>query len=339
MVLPLAKNERASSGKRASACRKSFAAPFFSFLVVLLFSLPALADPSSASGAGASSLGHMICSIKDNLGAYPHILNAVAYVVGSFMAVRSFLLFKKHGENPAQPQIVPAVAYLIGAGTLMSLPTFAGALQETLFGPISGAGSLSACSPNLDLALSGSGTSASLDKMMQNFVKNIYDPIFSLLSLVAVAIGLTFIVSGLLRGAKTGTNPQASDPKAVISHLLFGAILISIGTVLPSTLESIFGSSDISKMSSITLISWSKIVGSDVDTTAADETVRAVLAFIQIIGGISFVRGWLILKKAVEGGQATIPQGLTHIIGGAMAINIDIMLKALDRTFGTGIIN
>jgi hypothetical protein len=51
---------------------------------------------------------------------------------------------------------------------------------------------------------------------------------------------------------------------------------------------------------------------------------------------IAFVRGWLIIKNAVEGaGQATVAQGFTHIVGGVLAINIYSFLEIMDQTFGT----
>ncbi len=288
--------------------------------------------PAEAAAAQAT-LGQIICNIKDNLAAYPKILNFAAYTIGLFLVVRGVLLLKKHGENPSQPQIVPAVAQLTGGALLLSLRPLTRILQKTIFSSKDAAGGFG-CKPGDPV-----GSVVGLDQMMTNFVKNVYEPIFVLLSMIAIAVGLTFIVSGLLKGAKTGTNPQAADPKSIVVHLIFGAILISIGTVLPDVLKSIFGSGDVSKMSAVSLISWSKIVGSGVDTTKADAAVKAVLAFIQIIGGISFLRGWLILKKAIEGGgQATVPQGFTHIIGGAMAINIDVMIRAIDKTFGFGIV-
>jgi hypothetical protein len=55
----------------------------------------------------------------------------------------------------------------------------------------------------------------------------------------------------------------------------------------------------------------------------------------QLVGLISFVRGWNILRNAIEGvGQATVPQGLTHIIGGVLAMNISGFMVALDATLG-----
>lgn len=285
--------------------------------------------------AQASTLGLIICNIKTNVGAYSRIVNATAYIVGSFFAARFLFLLKRHGDNPAQSQITSAAAHFVAAMALLSFPSFIGALQGSLFG--SGVDGTNNFGCNPDGVTSSSGT-IGLDQMIQNFVKDIYVPMFQILAVISIMAGLTFIVGGLLRGAKTGVDPRAADPKTIVSHLVFGAILISIGSVLPDMLKSIFGSSNVSSMTSAKLISWTDIVGSSANTEAMDNTVRAVLAFIQIIGAISFVRGWLLLKKAVEGGgQATLPQGLTHIIGGAIAINIDVFLRAMDKTFGTSV--
>ncbi len=296
------------------------------------FFVAALLFPSMV-WAQVDTLGALFCKVKAESTVYPYILNAFAYIAGAFLAVRSILLFKRHAENPSQSQIVAGIAHFVGAGFLLSLPTVASLLQMSVMGNIPGAWS-GACAAGAVVGAS------SLDVMMQNFVKNIHGPMSTLLSMISVIVGLTFIVKGLFAGVKTGTDPRASSPKTIIVNLVIGALLISIGGVLEDILLTIFGVSSVSNMSSFSGIAWSNFVGAGVNTTAADNTVKAILAFIQIIGLIAFLRGWLIVKAAVEGGgQATIPQGITHIIGGAMAINIDRMLKIIDKTFGTGIIN
>jgi hypothetical protein len=118
---------------------------------------------------------------------------------------------KKHAENTSQPQVVPAVAHLIGAGTLMALPAVTGVIQRSVFGEGAGAGNFGCAA-----GTSGSSGGASLDVMMQNFVKDIHQPISILLSLISVAVGLTFIVSALLRGTKTGADPRAADQRALL---------------------------------------------------------------------------------------------------------------------------
>lgn len=283
--------------------------------------------------AYATTFGQLLCNARLTGDGYAVVLNAGSFIAGLFLVVRGILLAKKHGENPNDSQVVKSVAHIVGGGTLMSLPSAAGVIQRTVFGAGGGAGDFG-CTPG------AVATAGSLDVMMQNFVNNIYDPMISLVSVLSVIIGATFIARGLLRGSKVGSDPRAGDPKSILTHLIIGAVLISMGTTLPDVLRSLFGgSASISDVTNYAGIQWSNFVGTGVDTTAADNTVRAILAFIQIIGVISFLRGWLIIKAAMEGGQATIPQGITHIVGGAMAVNIDVMIGLLDDTFGTGIVS
>lgn len=292
-------------------------------------------DDALAQGLkSANTLGDLICNVKTNAEPYKRILGAVAYISGAFMMVRGILMLKKQGENPNDPQTVKAVAHLFAAGALLAFPQFVGVIQRTLFGQGSAAGKFG-CDPS---SSSGIGEGGGLDLMMQRLVKDVHKPMFVLLSAISVITGLTLIFRGLMRGAKTGTDPRAADPKAIVANWVIGAILIAMGTSLPMIMKSIFGESSISNMNSASLIQWSNIVGSGVSADSADKTMKAVLAFVQIIGGISFLRGWLMVKGHLEGGQPPLAQGMTHIIGGALAINIDKALQIMDKTLGTGVI-
>jgi len=289
------------------------------------------ADPGGSS-APATSLGVIICNIKGNIGILPYICSVVSYISGAFLLVSGVLTLVAHFQNPNNG-IVKSVAKLFSGAGLMSLPSFAGIVQRSIFPDISGGGKIG-CSA----VEAASGSNTSLDKMMQSFVANIYSASFSMVSMLGAGIGIYLIVKGLLKAAKIGSDPKAGSPHAIAVNFVMGALLVSISSLLDTTLTSVFGSSTIASFSNI--INWSNITGSSIDTTNADRTVYAILKFVQIIGIIGFLRGWLIIKTAVEGtGQATVPQGATHIIGGTMAMNIPQMLKILNNTFGLNIIN
>lgn len=291
--------------------------------------------PMEAQAAVADTFGAIICNAGKNAGvSYPNFLAAIAYVVGAFLVFRGVLLLKKATDSGGQQSPAAGIMYLIGGALSLSLPAVTGVLQDTFFSVQAGGGTT--CAPG---AAGGDG-SKGLDIMAQNFVKNIYGPIFDLLALLGYIVGVTFIFTGILRMSKSGAGAQGSDPKSILVLLVMGSVLMSVSSMLPTIGATLFGGTGkVNSMSSFSGIDWSGIVGSGADTKAADATIQALLAFIQIVGGIAFLRGWLLIKKASEGGQATIPQGATHIIGGAMAINIDVMLDVFDNTFGTNLIN
>jgi len=284
-------------------------------------------------GLGRTTFGQLICNVRNSGNTYPNFLSALAYVIGAFLILRGALALKKNSDAPSQTSPVVGITLLITGALLLALPSFAGVIIETVFGVASAGGGGSGCNPG------ATGGAVGLDTMMKNFVDNIHNPIFSLVAVLGYIIGATYIFIGLMRMSKIGTDPRASNPKDIIVYLVIGSVLMSIASVLTIILNSVFGFGTLSNMSNFSGISWSGIVGSGANTAAADNTIKAILAFVQIVGVIAFLRGWLIIKRAAEGGgQATIPQGVTHIIGGAMAINIDIMLKIFDKTFGTGLL-
>ena len=63
--------------------------------------------------------------------------------------------------------------------------------------------------------------------------------------------------------------------------------------------------------------------------------MSAILKFLAIVGFVSFVRGIFIVRDVAEGNnQASIMAGMTHIIGGALAVNLGPLLTAVQTTLG-----
>ena len=298
--------------------------------------------PTGAYATGktdAKNFGDIICNIQSGMNSYSTLISAVCYTMGAFLGVRGVLYLTErfNSQQAGMSVTTKGIAHILGGGALLSAPTFAALLQKSIFPSMGGTAAMgSACAGTAPTKIAGA---ASLDLVMNNLVKNISLPMFTILAGLSVAIGIFLIVRGLLKAAKYGVDPRSDNVKSITTNLLIGAVMISIGNMLPTVLSTLFGNGtkpdDISMFAGL---DWSGVVGSS-STTAADNAIKAVLAFVQVIGGIAFVRGWLMIKNAIEGtGQQTVPQGITHIIGGAMCINIGMMLKILDTTFGTGLI-
>ena len=283
--------------------------------------------------AQADTLGALMCNVEGQTGSYPVILSAVCYIAGAFIIIRGVLFLKKHAENPGDSQMTKGFAHLFGGALLLALPAFAGVLRNSIFGTVSG-GSANCAAGGASL-----NGSQGLDVMMQNFVRDIHGPATVLISVIAFLVGATFIAKGLFKAVKTGSNPQQSDPKSIINHFVIGAILITSGTMFSDVMQSLFGSTSVQDMFSYDGIAWERITGGAGASENAQNTVNAILAFVQIIGMIAFIRGWMVLKTALDGGQATVTQGIVFVVAGTMAVNIDRMLSIFDNTFGTGIIN
>jgi len=320
--------------KQRLDCRLASTLAWLGFLTLALW-------PASAHATGrtdAKTLGDIICNIQSGMNSYSTLISAICYIMGAFLGVRGVLYLTErfNSQQAGMSVTTKGIAHILGGGALLSAPTFTAVLQKSLFSATKGGTPMGTGCAGITPGKIADG--ASLDLVMNNLVKNISLPMFTILAGLSIAIGIFLVVRGLLKAAKYGVDPRSDNVKSITTNLLIGAIMISIGNVLPAALLTIFGVSDPSDISKFSGLDWSGVSGS-ASTDAADNAVKAGLAFVQIIGGIAFVRGWLMIKNAIEGtGQQTVPQGITHIIGGAMCINIPLMLKVLDATFGTGLV-
>lgn len=294
---------------------------------------------STSNNLSANYLGDVICNVETQLNGYGSIFSALCYIIGAFLIASGLFYALQRASDPdnRNQTSTRAITHLCGGSVFLSAPAFVAVLQNSLAMTPGGAAMGSgACGGATPVALSGS---IGLDQVLNNLVKNIHGPMFTLLSGISIAVGLFFIARGLLKASKYGMDPRSDNVKNILVNLIIGTILISVSSMLPVMLNSLFGSSSPDNISGWIGLNWNKLGLVPTQTQAADNAVKAGLAFVQIFGGISFVRGWMMIKNAVEGnGNQTVPQGLTHIIGGAMAINIATMLKIIDNTLGTGLV-
>ncbi len=277
-------------------------------------------------------MGDMICYAFENAKPFGEVFQWIAYISGVMAALKGVHHLKLHADNPQNNKLVVPLAYLGGSIGMLSLPSFVATLHESL-GAEGAGGSFSCSDPG------AVGEAVGLGQVVTNFVANFKEPLTDLTSLTAMLAGLLMIVNGLIKASKYGTDPKTYSLHSILTHLGFGALLTTIGSNMHTMMASLFG---ISEAESSSVLSWGQIEGLIGQPISEDFKLAVVssLTFVQIMGAIAFVRGWLILKKVVEGsGNASLTQGLTHIIGGTIALNIFGFLTIMDATFGTSLLN
>jgi hypothetical protein len=282
--------------------------------------------------AAALTLGDVICNVASNIQPLSWLFNGIAYIGGSILIGHGLYGLKEHAENPAKPPLHQAIARLTGGAGLLALPGTTAWLVNTLFGMQSGGGLIS-CG---GVSVAGGGGNITLDVLLTNLVYNIKDPFTWALSLGAITFGIFLIIRGLIKASKFGTDPKAASLPVILGNLTIGTVMVTIGQSLDMMLGTMFGTNFINPSTDV--LSWNAVQMLNAGprfTTA----IMAALTFFQMIGIIAFIRGWLIVKNAIEGtGQATMVQGFTHIIGGVLAINIYGVLEIFDTTFGTNLL-
>ena len=159
-----------------------------------------------------------------------------------------------------------------------------------------------------------------------------YEPIWKLLTAVAYLLGIMLIFRAMYHlkiygELRTMMAAQGTGLKTPIMFIVAGASLIYLPTSFDILSTTIFNTSGATPLSY-----------TDTGTTGYAQAMTALLGFIQIVGLISFVRGWTIIAKSSSQGQhASAGKGWTHIIAGVLAINIvgtrDVLFNTLGISF------
>lgn len=91
---------------------------------------------------------------------------------------------------------------------------------------------------------------------------------------------------------------------------------------------SVVNEPNYNKSASSELMSYANVGGGQ----EWSDLINTIVAYIQLVGLIAFVRGWFILSHSAEssgGQQGSFSKGLIHIIGGIMAINFVPFMHAI----------
>ncbi len=163
--------------------------------------------------------------------------------------------------------------------------------------------------------------------MLVTFSSN-YPALWRLTSAAAYIFGVGFMMRGIYTFRQYGQGmsmmSQQSSIKAPVIYVFVGAALMYLPTMKSSLLVSSFGTAQQSPLAY-------NIQSSLLDA----QSMYALLGFVQIVGLIAFVRGWVMLSNSASpSGQSQFGKALTHIIGGLFAINIQGTINMLEFTFG-----
>lgn len=145
---------------------------------------------------------------------------------------------------------------------------------------------------------------------------------------IAFIAGIFISLFGLLKFkeySEAGGRMKLSTPLGIIA---VGALLVIMPGIINTTTETLSLGANTGK----TLLSVNP--GGSEAVAAMAGAMKGILLFVKLIGHLAFFRGLLILKSLSEGAQgATIGRALTHIFGGAAAININATASLLAATF------
>lgn len=164
--------------------------------------------------------------------------------------------------------------------------------------------------------------------MLDNFASQFPD-IEKLITAAAYVLGFVFLVRSVyylkMYGEARTMMASNTSLRVPITYLIVGVAFIYLPSTIDVALATVYNSTE------ITPISYS----TDTGGAAYGEAIKVFYLFIQLIGYIAFVRGWMIVAQtAQQSGRETIGKGITHILGGILAINVVATKDILWNTFG-----
>jgi hypothetical protein len=286
--------------------------------------------PDNPVGRDFTSLGGAIALSVGHAGAFPAFLTALSYLIGMIFGVWGVLKIRDHVLNPSQTSVWEGFSRLFAGGAFFTLPVVVEAVRVSLSNPALDIGSFL---PQVTGYSGNSGGSCvGLDGALACMMGDVQGPIHAAINFFTFAAGMLFIMVGISRLTKSAQD-GAKGPGGVGTFMTFlvGGALISYNEFMRAFSTTLF-SLPITR----TNAALQYTEGMSVDELAHAHTViSAVIKFLIIVGLISFVRGIFIIRNVAEGnGQASIMAGVTHLVGGTLAVNLGPLINAVQETLG-----
>ena len=282
------------------------------FAFVMLFTEQAWAQ---------QSLGAVIGNVVNSSSGIPGLLSGLSYLFGIILGFMGIIKLKHHVEDPNSIQIWDPIRRFIAGGSFLAFPTVIRAVYETVAKDTE---VLKGSNFN-----TGGAKGEGLDAKLVALVADIWEPLQWLFVGFGYIAGLVLIMIGISRLLKGEQQGQGGLNLGIIVTFIVAGFLLSLNRMLGAASESIFSSG------AKNFASLSYTAGMDGDAIGhANAVIGAVMAFVAIIGWISFIRGFFIMRAVAEGNsqQASAMAGFTHIIGGAIAVNLGAFIQAVQNT-------
>ena len=170
------------------------------------------------------------------------------------------------------------------------------------------------------------GASTDLNAILTSLKDNA-EPLMRFVVATSYVIGLWFMIAAMGDLKKIGQSASAQAQGGIngpLIKLVIGALLFYLPSTINIGIATFWGND-------------SGIMGYQAENGDVFGHLKGgVIAVVQVIGYISLVKGLVILSKSAEQGsqQDTFSKGITHVIGGILAINIVGTIGAISSTLG-----
>lgn len=276
------------------------------------------------SSQANGGLGSLIANGVNNTTVLVNVAAFAAFIIGLFFVLRGIQLLRAHVESPGNAPLPESLKRLAVGGALLSFPPIVQLVYET-FGMRSGAIIMAS------YTAPGAKTGG-LDGMMVNFISDISNAGFQAIEIFCYIAGILIVLFAMQRLVRTAQDgPRGPLTFGTISTFIVAGLLLSFPQFLAAAGTSIFGGREI--LTQATFMTLNAINADQLQT--AKNVFSAILAFMAVIGFLSVVRGLFLFKSFADGNsQATMMSVVSHIVAGAIAINLGSFINAVQTSLG-----
>jgi hypothetical protein len=294
-------------------------------------------DFASACNPVGMKVGNLLCGAFAHSFLFPLFLQAISYLLGLVLAVWGVLKIKAHVGDPRQTGLHEGMMRLRAAGAFFAMPSLAMVMASSLsnpvlmiFGnvPITGYGVTGYASE----AAAG-GNCEGLDGVVYCFMSDLTQPVHTVLNFFSICAGLIFIMIGISRLIKSAQDgPRGPGGMGTIATFIAGGALLSYNDLMRAATGTFFTVPITFTNSTLRYAGGMQ----PEEIAQAEIVINAIIKFLILVGLISFVRGIFIIRSVAEGNsqQASIMAGITHMVGGALAVNMGPLINAVQNTLG-----
>ena len=163
-------------------------------------------------------------------------------------------------------------------------------------------------------------------------VEALVPPFGNLVVAFCFVAGIVFVIRGVLLAGRAGEGFDSLGRGGmwkVVGHFVIGALLIAVPGTIETSVATLFKSPEIQEPSMI--FAYAPEMLEPASTQAARRIIVSLLYVVQFIGLVGLVRGLFLLNQATSHpGQGLVGRGATHLVGGALAMNIVVFVGMLE---------
>jgi hypothetical protein len=275
--------------------------------------------------AHASTLGDVIMRVTDDSTlTLPGVFTGFSYMMGLIMGFTGIMKLKEHVENPNQVQFMDCVKRFVAGGMFFALPYVIDVVRAT----IEGDGSEVAYDNS---GFNGAVSAGGLDSMIVALMQDIFIPAQWAFGAFGYIAGILLVIIGISRLLKTEQQgPQGPTGIGTVMTFIVAGCLFSINSIIGYLTTTMF-TDDVIDTNGV--LQYTAGLGGAADHVHA--VISGIIAFSIVIGWVSLIRGFFILRGVSEGNQqASMMAAITHLIGGVLAINLGSVIMAIQKTLG-----